>query len=179
MPGAAWRVGERTPRVQSDNAKARLLLADDHAIMRMAIRAILDKDPSLEVVGEAEDGLRALQLCRELRPDLVLMDVSMPVMDGMEATKKIKAEFPLTSVLVLTAHAEQALMMRALKAGAAGYVLKGDSPGDLLGSVREALAGESPMDPRLAGRLLRRLAQEEEANPNGQSPEATARPEGS
>jgi DNA-binding NarL/FixJ family response regulator len=145
--------------------------------MRAAIRAILSKDPSLEIVGEAEDGLRALTLCRELRPDLVLMDVSMPVLDGIEVTRKIKAEFPLTGVLVLTAHEDEGLMLKAVRAGAAGYVLKGDSLVHLVGAVREALAGESPMDPRLAGRLLRRLAREEEATPNWPPPQATARHE--
>ena len=156
---------------------SRILVVDDHAYMRVAINAILGRDPTLEVVGEAEDGLRALDLCKELRPDLVLMDLSMPNMGGMEATRRMKERCPRTMVLVLTSHEDEALMLEAVRAGAVGYVLKGDSTVHLVGSVREALAGESPMDPRLAGRLLRRLAHEE-AHTNGLSPKTTARREG-
>ena len=108
--------------------RARLLVVDDHAFMRVAINAILTRDSSLEVVGEARDGQEAIERCRELHPDLVLMDVSMPRMNGLEATRKLKAQSPETSVLILTAHADQSLLMDAVKAGAAGYVLKGEHP---------------------------------------------------
>ncbi len=140
--------------------RARLLVVDDHAYMRVAMGAILGKDAALEVVGEAEDGEGAVELCRELRPDLVLMDVSMPGMGGLEATKKVKEEFPLTSVLILTAHDDHRLLMDAVKAGAAGYVLKGESPQHVLGAVRAVLNGETPLDPGLAMRLLRHLGEE-------------------
>ena len=154
----------------------RILVVDDHDFMRGAIKAILERDPSLEVVGEAEDGLGALARCQEVSPDLVLMDLSMPNMGGIEATRRMKEQCPKAVVLVLTAYEDEGTMLEALRAGAAGYVLKGDSFVHLVGSVREALAGESPMDPRLAGRLLRRLAREE-ANPNGPSALATPRRE--
>jgi CheY-like chemotaxis protein len=108
--------------------QARVLLVDDHALMRVAMRATLGHDDALVVVGEAKDGLEAEARCRQLEPDLVLMDVSMPVLDGIEATRRIKTEFPETSVLILTAHAEQGMLMDAVKAGAAGYVLKEDYP---------------------------------------------------
>jgi DNA-binding NarL/FixJ family response regulator len=144
-------------------SKARLLVVDDQAFMRVAIKAILATDSSLEVVGEAQDGQQATQRCRELRPDLVLMDVSMPRMDGIEATRKLKAEFPETSVLILTAHADHRLLMDAVKAGAAGYVLKGEHPDHVLGAVRAVLNGETPLDQGLAMSLLRRLGEEEEA----------------
>jgi DNA-binding NarL/FixJ family response regulator len=139
---------------------ARLLVVDDHAFMRLGIKAILDRDATLEVVGEARDGRAAIQCCRELRPDLILMDVSMPEMDGIEATRRIKAEFPSTSVLILTAHADYRLLMDAVKAGAAGYVLKGEHPNHVLDAVRAVLDGEMFLDQGLAMGLLRHLAEE-------------------
>jgi two-component system response regulator DegU len=134
--------------------------------MRVAMRHTLEGDDALEVVGEANDGHEALQRCRELEPDLILMDVSMPKMDGIEATRRIKREFPLTSVLVLTAHAEQTFLMEAVKAGAAGYVLKEDHPERVLGSVRAVLEGNTPLDQGLAMRLLRRIGEEEASSPS-------------
>ena len=163
--------------MQTDNAGARLLVVDDHAMWRVAMNTILGKDPALEVVGEAEDGLQALDLCRELRPCLVLMDVSMPGMDGIEATAKIKAELPLTSVLVLTAHVDEAILMRAVRAGAAGYLLKGDKPQRLLEAVRAVLVGETPLDQGLAMRILRRLGEEVNAGAPNQSSEPQTSPE--
>jgi DNA-binding NarL/FixJ family response regulator len=139
----------------------RILIADDHPPMRSAFAAILAYGRGLEVVGEALDGREAVLKCEELRPDLVLMDLSMPEMDGIEATRAIKERLPTTVVLVVTAHEDEDLMLRAIGAGAAGYVLKGDDPSRLIAAVREALSGEFPMDQRLAGRLLRRLAAEE------------------
>jgi DNA-binding NarL/FixJ family response regulator len=130
------------------------------------------------VVGEAQDGQQAAQRYRELRPDLVLMDVAMPAMDGIEATRKLKAEFPETSVLILTAHADHRLLMDAVKAGAAGYVLKGEHPDHVLGAVRAVLNGETPLDQGLAMSLLRRLGEEEEAarsTPARPLPEPTSR----
>src|SRR5919202_804884 len=141
--------------------KGRLLVVDDHAFMRVAINAILTRDSSLEVVGEAKDGQEAIELCRELHPDLVLMDVSMPRVNGLEATRNIKAQSPETSVLILTAHADQSLLMDAVKAGAAGYVLKGDHPDLVLDAVRAVLDGETPLDQGLAMKLLRSIGEEE------------------
>ena len=139
---------------------ARLLVVDDFAFMRVAINATLGRDSSLEVVGEAQDGQEAIERCRELRPDLVLMDVSMPGMDGIEATHKLKAGFPETSVLILTARADHRLLMDAVKAGAAGYVLKGEHPNHVPDAVRAVLNGETPLDQGLAMSLLRRLGEE-------------------
>jgi len=150
--------------------KARLLLVDDHAYMRAAMRAVLGTNDSLEVVGEAEDGLEGAERCRELRPDLVLMDVEMPRMDGLEATRRIKAEFPETSVLVLTSHEDHELLMDAVKAGAAGYVLKGDAPDHVLDAVRAVLDGETPLDQGLAMQLLRHLGEEAAAQGGAAKP---------
>ena len=139
---------------------ARLLIADDHALMREGTNAVLARVPDLEVVGEAENGREAVELCRSLRPDLVLMDVSMPGMDGISATRSIKAESPKIGVLILTAHADQDLLLDAIRAGAAGYVLKGVGPAELVGAVKATLSGESPVDQELVMRLLRCLADE-------------------
>ncbi len=139
---------------------SRVLIADDHALLRSGIIAVLASDPDLEVVGEAQDGQEALELCRKTRPDLILMDLSMPRMGGLEATRAIKEEFPRTGVLVFTAHADHDLLLEAIRAGAAGYVLKGVEREELVRAVRATLEGESPVDQELVMRLVRRLAQE-------------------
>jgi DNA-binding NarL/FixJ family response regulator len=137
---------------------SRIVIVDDHPLFRVALVQILDAPSDLEVVGEAPDGRQALELCRRLQPDLVLMDVSMPVMDGLEAARTIKDEFPKTSVLMLTAHAEHRLLMEAVKAGAAGYLLKGCHPDHLLDAVRRILRGEAHLDQELAIQVIRDLA---------------------
>ncbi len=157
---------------------ARLLVVDDQPFMRLAIKSVLERDATLEVVGEARDGLAAIKRCREVRPDLVLMDISMPKMDGLEATRKLKEEFPLTSVLILTAHAEHRLLMDAVKAGAAGYILKGDDPHRIREAVRAVLDGETPLDQGLAMTLLRSLGEEAKAHaPRPPADPTTARPD--
>ncbi len=138
----------------------RLLIADDHALIRDGLRSMLGGEPDLEVVGEASNGREALELCRALRPDLVLMDVRMPEMDGLEATRAIKREHPEIGVLIVTMHENPDYLFEAIKGGAAGYVLKDAFRDELITAVHEALDGELPMDPNLAARLLRRLADE-------------------
>ena len=140
--------------------KIRLLVVDDHAFMRAGARALLSTQPGFEVIGEAENGEEAIARCRELLPDVILMDVSMPGMGGIEATRRIKAEFPLISVLVLTAHADDDLLLDAVRAGAAGYVLKGEHPNHILDAVRAVVEGKTPLDQGLAMSLLRRLGEE-------------------
>jgi two-component system, NarL family, response regulator LiaR len=139
---------------------ARVLIADDHALVREGLRTMLSGEDGIEVIAEARDGRQALQTCRELEPDLVLMDVRMPVMDGLEATRKIKQEMPKTSVMMVTMHENPDYLFEAVKAGAAGYVLKDASGERLLSAVRRTLEGESPLDQELAMRLLKRLARE-------------------
>jgi DNA-binding NarL/FixJ family response regulator len=121
---------------------------------------MLSGEEGIEVIAEANDGQQALDICRDLEPDLVLMDVRMPVMDGLEATRKIKAEMPKTSVMMVTMHENPDYLFEAVKAGAAGYVLKDASGERLLSAVRRTLEGESPLNQELAMRLLRRLARE-------------------
>ncbi len=140
----------------------RLVLADDHHLLRRGFRSLLSGEPGLEVVGEASTGLQAIEICRRLVPDLVLMDVRMPEMDGITATRQIKREQPGVSVLMVTMHENPDYLLRALDAGAAGYVLK-DAPADrLINAVRRTLDGESPLNQELATRLLRQLAEEKQ-----------------
>ena len=146
---------------------ARLLIADDHALVREGLRTMLSGEDGIEVIAEAHDGQQALEVCRELEPDLVLMDVRMPVMDGLEATKRIKAEMPRTSVMMVTMHENPDYLFEAVKAGAAGYVLKDASGERLLGAVRRTLEGESPLNQELAMRLLKRLAKESSSGEGG------------
>jgi two-component system, NarL family, response regulator LiaR len=146
---------------------ARILIADDHALVREGLRTMLSGEDDLEVVAEANDGQQALDLCRELEPDLVLMDVRMPVMDGLQATRKIKQEMPKTSVMMVTMHENPDYLFEAVKAGAAGYVLKDASGERLLSAVRRTLEGESPLNQELAMRLLKRLARERHREGSG------------
>jgi two-component system, NarL family, response regulator LiaR len=139
----------------------RLLIADDHDLAREGMRAVLAGEPDLEVVGEAHDGKKALEMCRRLRPDLVLMDVRMPRMDGLEATRAIKEELPETSVVMVTMHENPDYLLEAVKAGAAGYILKNATGDRLVDAVRRTLNNEFPLDEELAMELLRRLAGEE------------------
>jgi DNA-binding NarL/FixJ family response regulator len=139
---------------------SRIVVVDDHPLFRSALGRMLDAQSDLEVVGEAADGQEAVELCHRLQPALVLMDVWMPTMDGLEATRAIKTELPRTIVLVLTAMEEPNYLSEALKAGAAGYVLKSAPGAEIIAAVRKVLIGESPLDQEIAMRLLMRLARE-------------------
>lgn len=141
-------------------APARVLIADDHALLRAGMRAMLAGEPDVEVVGEAADGREAVELCRELRPDLVLMDVGMPEMDGMEATREIKARYPAVSVLVVTAHPSPDYVLDAVRAGAAGYLFKTANGGQISDAVRRVLRNEFPLNGELTAHLIQRLARE-------------------
>jgi DNA-binding NarL/FixJ family response regulator len=149
---------------------ARLIIVDDYALVRRGLGSMLAGEPDLEVSGEAANGREALELCRRLKPELVLMDVTMPEMDGLEATWAIKRELPTTSVIIVTIHANPDYLFEALKAGAAGYVLKDATLEEVLTAVRQVLGGEFPLDPVLAARLLRRLARENNKERPGGGP---------
>jgi len=140
----------------------RLAIVDDHELARESLQNMLSDEPDIEVVGEAANGRQALSLCSRLRPDLILMDVRMPEMDGLAATREVKQRYPETSVMMLTMHENPDYLLEALKAGAAGYVLKDAPQEEIIEAVRRVRKGESPLDPELAARLLRRLASEGE-----------------
>jgi DNA-binding NarL/FixJ family response regulator/signal transduction histidine kinase len=139
----------------------RLVIADDHALVREGLRTMLASEPDLEVVGEAANGQETLELCRRLCPDLVLMDARMPKMDGLAATREIKAENPAIAILMLSTYQTPDYLLEAIRAGATGYVIKDVSRHDLVGAVREVLRGEHPLDHELTMQLLRILAGED------------------
>ena len=138
----------------------RLAIVDDHELTRESLQNMLSDEPDIEIVCEAANGRQALSLGSRFRLDLILMDVRMPVMDGLEATKEIKQRYPEISVMMLTMHENPDYLLGALKAGAAGYVLKDATREEIIEAVRRVRNGESPLDPELAARLLRRLASE-------------------
>ena len=134
--------------------KARVLIADDHTIVRSGVRLLLQAEPDIEVVGEALNGDKALALAESLRPNVILMDIAMPGMDGLEATRQIKARFPDMHVLVLTMHRSDEYFFEMLKAGASGYVLKGAETNELIGAIRAVARGEVFLYPTMAKQLL-------------------------
>lgn len=154
----------------------RVVLADDHAVVRAGLRALIDGVPGLDVVGEAETGEAAVRLAAELRPDVVVIDISMPGLGGTAATERIRRETPDVRVLVLTMHADRGHLTRLLEAGAAGYVLKRAEHDELVRAIRAVGAGEPYVDPRLAGAVLR-SASGTHAEASAEAPQLSAREE--
>jgi DNA-binding NarL/FixJ family response regulator len=139
---------------------ARLVIADDHELVRAGLRAMLTGQRGLEVVGEAANGREALMLCRRLQPDLAVIDVRMPEQDGLATCRAIKQECPATSVILITIHENPEYLLEAIKAGAAGYVLKDISQRELITAVQGVLRGESILNKELVIHLLGRMASE-------------------
>ena len=134
--------------------KIGVLIADDHPAVRQGIRALLELEEDIEVIGEAQDGAEAVDKVKELAPDVVLMDMVMPKLNGVAATAKIMELSPKTRVLVLTNYAEDEQVFGVMKAGATGYLLKNVEPRDLIQSIRSAYQGELALSPSIAKRLM-------------------------
>jgi NarL family two-component system response regulator LiaR len=147
----------------------RVLIADDHAIVRKGIRALLAEAGGFEVIAEADDGQAAVLRADELRPDVIVMDLLMPVLDGIEATRQITRSHPGARILVLTSFAADSKVFPAIKAGASGYLLKDSSPDELVRAIRQVHRGEPSLHPTIARKLLQEIARPTELPP---APEA-------
>lgn len=157
---------------ESEPARIRIIIAEDHAIVREGTRQLLEREPDLEVVGEAADGARAVALVEELSPDVAIVDISMPVMSGIEATTRIKSIRPNTAVLILTAYDDDQYVFALLAAGAAGYLLKDVPSAEVIRAVRAVHAGEPVLHPAIARKVLARFAKPSEQE--GQPPSDAA-----
>lgn len=135
----------------------RILLADDHSVVRQGLRMFLALDPELEVIGEANDGAEAVRLAQQLQPDVVLMDLLMPVMDGISATSAIRRDLPHVEVIALTSVLEDASVVGAVRAGAIGYLLKDTHADELCRAIKAAAAGQVQLSPQAAARLMREV----------------------
>jgi NarL family two-component system response regulator LiaR len=143
----------------------RVLLVDDHAVVREGLRTFLELQDGMEVVGEAEDGRQAVAEAERLTPDVILMDLVMPVLDGVGAMRELRRKLPRVRVIVLTSFAEDDRLLPAIQAGAAGYLMKNVQPKELARAIRAAHAGEALLDPAVAARLVEAIAQ-----PAGEEP---------
>ncbi len=143
----------------------RVLIADDHSVVREGLRMFLGRDPELAVVGEAADGQEAVQLARELHPDVVLMDLLLPVMDGITATEIIRRELPETEVIALTSVLESASVVGVVKAGAIGYLLKDTRASELRRAIKAAAAGQVQLSPQASAYLMREVRASELPEP--------------
>jgi DNA-binding NarL/FixJ family response regulator len=144
--------------------RIRLLLADDHVVLRQGTVELLRREPDLEVIGEAGEGQQAIDLARELKPDIVVMDIRMPGLSGIEATRRIRESLPQVQVLVLTAYDDDQYVFSLLQAGASGYLLKTAPVTELIKAIRLVKAGESALSPAIARKVVVRLS----AEPSGQ-----------
>jgi DNA-binding NarL/FixJ family response regulator len=153
----------------------RVLIADDHAVVREGLRAVVGSEPDLEVVGEAATGREAVERSSELRPDVVLMDIQMPGINGIEATRRVLNHNPRVGVVVLTMFEDDDSVASAMRAGARGYVLKGAPPSEILKVLRAVAGGEAHFGPEIASRLVDFLAPAKAPSPAEAMPELTAR----
>lgn len=143
----------------------RVLVVDDHEVVRKGICALIETEDEIHVVGEATNGAEAVERARELEPDVILLDLVMPEMDGVEAIRHIRARQPAVRILVLTSFGSDNKLFPAIKAGAVGYLLKDTSPRELVAAIRRAAKGESSLNPSIARRLLREFAHESDDSP--------------
>ena len=134
--------------------KTRVFLIDDHGVVRQGLRLLIDSQPDMEVVGEAENGEIAVSEAGRLMPDMVIMDVSMPVLNGLKATRRLRNQFPAIMILALTRHSDDGYLQQLLGAGANGYVLKQSAPKELINAIRAVGSGQAYLDPALTQRVM-------------------------
>ena len=132
----------------------RIVLADDHTILREGLRALLESDPKFKVIGEAENGMEAIRISLNLKPDLVLMDLSMPKVHGFEAIKEIKKQAPAIKIIALTVHKREEYLLATLQAGADGYILKDANHSELIGAIKNVLEGKRYLSPEISGTII-------------------------
>ncbi len=147
-------------------SRARILLADDHDLFREGLAGLINAQPDMETIGQANDGLEALTLARDLKPDLIIMDINMPICDGLEATRLIRADWPDARIVMLTVHEEDQKLFEAVRAGARGYMLKSLHAADFLRGVRTVMSGEAVLPPKLATHLLNEFARLAQRRPS-------------
>src|SRR4030042_780396 len=140
------------------SARTKIVLADDHPLLRKALKDLLEKETDFAIVGEAGDGEEAVKLATEISPDVVIMDISMPNLDGLQATQQIKARCPNVAVLVLTVHTDDECILEILQAGAAGYIIKSAFGDEVVQAVRSVVTGEMVLSPAIGQRLLKQAA---------------------
>jgi DNA-binding NarL/FixJ family response regulator len=141
----------------------RVLLAEDHTIVRKGLRSLLDGEAGIEVIGEAKDGREAIEKAGQLHPDVVVMDITMPGLNGLEATRQIKKRFPEVQVVILTVHANEEYVFQILRAGASGYVVKQAAPGELISAIQAAYRGESFLSPSISRKVIEEYVRQAEA----------------
>jgi two-component system response regulator NreC len=156
-------------------SKLRIFIADDHAVLRDGLKALVNAEPDMEVVGEADNGRLAWQRAKQLQPDVVVMDVSMPEMSGAQATQRLKESCPNIKVLALTAHEDKAYLRHLLAAGASGFVLKRAATEDLIQAIHAVAQQDNYIDPRLAGKVLTGLIGQPAPKEGSQDPELSER----
>lgn len=143
--------------------KIKLLLAEDHTIVRKGLRSLLDNEPQIQVVGEAEDGQQAIQKTAQMLPDVVVMDITMPILNGLEATRQIKKLCPEVKVVVLTVHSTEEHIFQILRAGASGYVVKQGAVNELIDAIQTAYRGESYLSPSISRQMVNEYGRQAEA----------------
>jgi two-component system response regulator NreC len=145
--------------------KIRILIADDHAIVREGLRTLIDQQAGMKVVGEAENGRKAVHLARKLLPDVIIMDVSMPDLNGIDATHQIKSETPRVKIIGLSMHSDRRFVSGMLKAGASGFLLKECAFRELAAAIRAAVANEHYLSPKIAGAVVEGFIRQAEGHP--------------
>jgi len=149
----------------TDQKPIRVLIADDHPIVRRGLRSLLNTEPDLEPAGEAENGVEVVELARSLQPDVILLDLVMPQMDGVEALRRIKQENPDARIVVITTFADDEKVFSAIKSGALGYILKEASPDMLVQAIRDVHRGQASLHPAIARKVIGELSQPSELPP--------------